>query len=451
MPLTTPAATTCSISSSLTLMLLPPPAETTSATDAATADKQHAEATAAVGTSPSLSKKRTGSSLLAGASHKPSSGSAQLAAIPLGDEAPIAADCVVPGQDGLCYHPSHTLSLLLDATHWSVQLCLDDNAAGRWPLQLDSHAFRRVLSLADSTDDGVSAHRLHESWLDLLRTGDVPFASLVPVDDAEEALLAAMLQLRRHVFQQLLLKLHLDEAHQGQHVADFIMLVLSHSAVLAAEKCLEATSAFLADVSPRWAAALKSKAPSSLSAAAVAPAAGTSAPSSSSSPPPLVSTTIVCSLSQPDQVCVEVQCSQLAAEPADAPSNAQPMDTSESGAPVQQDGADATASEEEVVLSCAQLSQLHQLLSQLHTAAEPTPTAWTVPCPPLLFFTRVEWSALCEELFSVLSVASFSFQLAECERHVAPTANGLSHHAKRTTPQPFRSVFIPHPEHIHKK
>jgi hypothetical protein len=165
-------------------------------------------------TTPSLLKKRSAPSLLA-----PGSGTKATAhghvATAHGEDAQIAADCRAV-EDAVCVHPSHTLSLLLDAIHWHTELCVDDGCGARWPLLLDSHAFRRVLHVSGA------AELLRDSWSALLQTGEVFFPSTTPLSPADTATLTAMAQMRRHVFHQIIVQFDMDELRQGQHLAEFM-------------------------------------------------------------------------------------------------------------------------------------------------------------------------------------------------------------------------------------
>ena len=233
-PLTTPAATCGSSSYSLTSLLLPPPPPT-KAVDASMDEEKENILTAvqttdtSVSASPALLKKKVGSLLTMSTVHKPAVANSH--PIVSNSDAPIIANDCLEAKSGICYHPAHTLAYLLDAAHLSVQICVDDGSGGRWPLQLNATAFRRIVTLADCSDigvddasggDGSLSHPLRDSWLEMLRTGDVPLLSASPLTDAEEVVSAVLSQMRRYVFQHITQMLEMDEPHQGKHVADFM-------------------------------------------------------------------------------------------------------------------------------------------------------------------------------------------------------------------------------------
>lgn len=163
---------------------------------------------------PSLLKKRV-PSLLAGSGLKTAAAHGHASAH-AGEDAPIAADCVSAGADAICVHQSHTLPLLLDAVHWTMELCMDDGAGARWPLQLDSHAFRRLLQEAGAMEV------LRDSWLALLQSGEIFFPATATPTPGESIVLNVLAQLRRHTFQQIIAQFAMDEARQVQSLPEFM-------------------------------------------------------------------------------------------------------------------------------------------------------------------------------------------------------------------------------------
>src|SRR5262245_33664087 len=61
-----------------------------------------------------------------------------------GEDAPIAADCLSAPISAVCFHPMHILASWMDASKWSFSVGMDDGTGARWPLLLDSHAFRNI-------------------------------------------------------------------------------------------------------------------------------------------------------------------------------------------------------------------------------------------------------------------------------------------------------------------
>jgi len=367
------------------------------------------------------------------------------------EETPAASDCA-EASHAVCFHPSHSLASLLDAAHWGVQLLLDDGVGARWPLQLSSHAFRRILRMLDGASSSGASSLLHDSWLSLLDTGEVACPLSPSMTSREEVLFIALTQMRKHTFHHVLALFNMDETRRLQHLADFMsvascmqhtcllpcisllvlmfsralgcacvfsMLTLSHSAVVSADSCLSAVSDFLSCAAPEWQRALGAEAATGSLAMDV------------DALPVRVETAIVASLAGPDAVHVELKLtgSQLPHAADDEMQDA------------------AAASEQrppdEVILTAEQLEQLRQLLAAAHGPGE-APAGAASEWQPLLFFLPSEWSALCAELCSVLHSCSLHMELAECERH-APSApvRAIQPQGKRVTSAQFRSVFIP--------
>jgi len=425
----------CTTLSSLTPLLLhfevpsdghapPPPPPQPDLLPQSNGDANGTSTTSAGPSTPSLLKRRSSSLLAPGATSKTPASHAHSTAVSH-EEAFVAADCATADSVAtVCVHPSHVFASLLDAVHWSAELCLDDGAGARWPLQVDAHVFRRLI--------GISQDSLRDSWLALLRSGDVLFSSATPLSPADSILLSALAQLRRHTFAGIIEQFSMDEPRLVQHLPDFIMLVLSHSVVLPLTSCAGVLSAELSAVCPEWSSALRAL-------RSDAPVTGECA---MASPLPLLAADIVRSLSDPDAVRVQLsltgsQQQQLAAdapvpmEADDGPLEAQHSEQRKKDGP-------------HVDLSIAQLQQLHSRLACAQNgAASLNSHAAASSHPPLFVFTAEEWSALCEELWAAVRALCVAVELAECERFTPP--------GKPRDGQPLcRSVFIPKRDTIHK-
>lgn len=139
------------------------------------------------------------------------------------DSTCIGTDCISissNSSDAVCYHPCHTLSYLIDSSHLSLLLMLDDGAR-RWPLQLDTHAFRRLVFEFGSTSN-TSSNSFSDWWCHLLISGDVPYIDFDPIVPYQHALVSALRQHRKQSFQQIAQKLQMDEIHQKSQLADWM-------------------------------------------------------------------------------------------------------------------------------------------------------------------------------------------------------------------------------------
>ena len=128
----------------------------------------------------------------------------------------ISADCL-HGAAGVCIHPSHTFSLLFDASRWSTVLLLDDGCRA-WPLQLDASAFRRIIELSFEEDGALVEWVTH-----VVTTGDVPHIKLDRSRPKQQLCLeSALVQLRRQISQKIMEQFHMDTVHGRQQVADWM-------------------------------------------------------------------------------------------------------------------------------------------------------------------------------------------------------------------------------------
>ena len=139
----------------------------------------------------------------------------------------IADDCAIsPHANCICYHPSHSFSYLLDSIHWSTLLLVDD-AVRRWPLQVNTHAFRAILRTVDSgtasQTDQLGSSTLNSWWKHFLHTGEVPLIQFEPTDMRQQFYLQdALKQLRKHTIDDITRRFHMDEKHRNQQIPDWM-------------------------------------------------------------------------------------------------------------------------------------------------------------------------------------------------------------------------------------